>query len=107
MRYTFKVANMRKEADFVLYPYNGGDEIILQSDHRIARVNLRTGEGVINAKNKNYSCFADLIFNTLTFTLPQNIKTAIQSKLWHNDGKMEAIAGGVVLIEHKQLFSKQ
>jgi hypothetical protein len=106
MRYSFKVANMRKEQDFILYPYSGGDEIVLQSNQRIARVNLRTGEGIINSKNKNYSCFADLVLNPLKMNLPEHIKTSIQSRLWHNNGKTESVAGGAVIIEHKPLFSK-
>ena len=42
-----KVANMRNVQNFTVYPYDGGDEIKIQSDKRIASINIRTGEGKI------------------------------------------------------------
>ena len=102
--YTFKTANMKKEQSFTLYPYTGGDYIYLQSDKRFSRFNLRTGEGVINATNRNYSNSIHLQMEPLKATLPEDIKLAIQAHLWHNNGK-DGNIGGVMSFENKQLFS--
>ena len=102
--YTFKTANMKKEQDFTLYPYDGGDYIYLQSDKRFSRFNLRTGEGIINATNRNYANSIYLQMEPLKATLPEDIKIAIQAKLWHNAGK-EGNINGVLFFENKELFS--
>jgi hypothetical protein len=100
-----KVGNMKKEQSFILYPYSGGDTIYLQSDKRWITVNLRTGKGHINDKNKNYPRSTDLIFNAIEIELPETIKTELQGHLWHNKGKDGNISG-VVFFENKELFSK-
>lgn len=102
--YTFKVANMKKEQSFTLYPYDGGDYIYLQSDKRFSKFNLRTGEGMINAKNRNYANSIHLQLEPIKCTLPEEIKTKIQSFLWHNDGKDGNISG-VIYFENKPLFT--
>lgn len=102
--YTFKVANMKKEQSFTLYPYTGGDYIYLQSDKRFSRFNLRTGEGVINATNRNYSNYIHLAMEPLKCQLPEDIKIKIQGYLWHNEGKQGNI-NNVVFFENKPLFS--
>jgi len=104
--YKFKVANMKKEQDFTLYPYSGGDFIYLQSDKRFARVNLRSGEGFINGTNKNYANSISLQINPVKFQLPEDIKISIQSFLWGNDGKDGNISG-ICFFENKPLFSVQ
>jgi hypothetical protein len=100
-----KVANMRKEQDFILYPYSGGDTIHLQSDGRFAQVNLRTGAGIIDSKNHNYPNSITLALSHLKFELPEPVKTELQAYLWHNDGK-EGNIKGVMFFENQQLFSK-
>lgn len=102
--YKMKVANMRNEQDFILYPYDGSDSIILQSDKRICRVNLKTGEGVINAKNVNYPCFAVMQMSRLKMQLPENIKAEIQAFLWHNEGQ-DGHFKNVMSWENKELFT--
>jgi len=102
--YTFKVANMRKEQEFTLYPYTGGDIIHLQSDKRFMQVNLRTGEALINGNNQNYANSMSLVLNPIRCELPKDIKTAIQSYLWHNEGK-DGNINGVCSYENKELFS--
>ena len=82
-----KVANMRKPQEFLLYPYKGGDEIILQSNKRIIRLNLRTGKAVINQKNRENCGFPDLVMNPFTFEFPKNELTEIKKHLWENEGK--------------------
>lgn len=103
-RFKFKAANLRVEQDFILYPYSGGDFIYLQSDKRFCKVNLRTGEGIINAKNENYANSVKMQMNPLPFTLPEDIKISIQSYLWHNEGK-DGNINGVVHYDNKALFS--
>jgi hypothetical protein len=99
-----KVANMVKDQEFTLYPYDGTDFIILQSDKRICRVNLRTGQGVINAKNVNYPCFITMQINPLKMQLPEDIKIKIQSFLWHNNGQ-EGNFKNVLSWDNKELFT--
>ena len=100
-----KVANMKKEQDFTLYPYDGGDTILLQSDKRFARVNLKTGEGFINSTNKNYANSIALAMSPLPFTLPKEIKLRIQEHLWNKSGTQEEF-GGALQYENKTLFSQ-
>lgn len=102
--YTFKVANMKKAQEFTLYPYSGGDFIYLQSDKRFSRFNLRTGEGIINATNRNYANSIHLQIEPVKCYLPDNIKTEIQGFLWHNEGKDGNISN-VLHFENKPLFS--
>lgn len=103
--YQFKVANMRNEQSFILYPYDGGDYIYLQSDKRFAQVNLRSGVGIINAKNENYANSIKLYMNPLPFTLPEETKIKIQGYLWRNEGKDGNISG-IMFYENKELFSE-
>jgi hypothetical protein len=42
-----KLGNARKAQDFTIYPYNGGGTFTLQSDTRIARVDM-TGKGTVS-----------------------------------------------------------
>jgi hypothetical protein len=43
-----KVANMRAEQEFTLYPYAGGEIVHLQSDKRWVELNLKSGEGKVS-----------------------------------------------------------
>lgn len=104
--YTFKVANMKKEQDFTLYPYTGGDYIYLQSDKRFMQANLRTGKAIINAKNRNYANSIYLQMEPLACELPEAIKLEIQSFLWHNEGK-DGKLGNVLSWENKELFTPE
>lgn len=100
-----KVANMRKEQDFILYPYSGGDTILLQSEGRFAQVNLKTGFGIIDSKNHNYPNSITLTMSHVPFQLPEDIKTDIQAYLWHNNGQ-DGNLSGVCSFENKELFSQ-
>lgn len=46
---TAKLGNMRKAAEFTLYPGDDPTAIIIQSDKRIAQINVETGEGVLSS----------------------------------------------------------
>jgi len=102
--YKLKLANMRTEQEFVLYPYNGGDYISIQSDKRFAQLNLRTGRGIIDGKNRNYSNSITLRMYPLPFTMPTDTLKEIQGYLWHNSGVQEVVKS-VLFIENKELFS--
>lgn len=103
--FEFKTGNMVKPQQFILYPYNGGDIIYLQSDKRFIKADLRTGNAIMNAKGCDYPNSVKLALNPLKCTLPEDIKTAIQGYLWHNEGKQGNISG-VVFYDNKELFSK-
>lgn len=94
---------MRKEQDFILYPYTGGDLINLQSNKRFIQANLRTGEALINGDNRNYANSMSIVLNPVRCQLPDDIKTAIQSYLWHNKGK-DGDINGFLSYENKELF---
>jgi hypothetical protein len=98
-----KLANMRKEQDFTIYPYKGGDTIYLQSDKRWITANLRTGAAKINNKNKDYATSMDLLFNAIDTQLPAEAVTALQGFLWHNEGKNGGCS--VIQWENKELFA--
>lgn len=99
------VGNMRKVQQFTLYPYTGGDKIILQSDKRFAEVNLRTGAGRMNKENRNYNGYASLMLGTVNIQLTDEAIQSIQEYLWRMDGA----DGGNSCISwaNKPLFSEQ
>ena len=101
-----KVANMRNVQNFTVYPYDGGDEIKIQSDKRIASINIRTGEGKINRKNEqNGAYFIHLQMGVIKFKIDEEIKIAFQKYFWENEGKDGG--GKVIKWEEKELFSKK
>lgn len=52
----FKFEGMRKEQDFIIYPCSTTDEtILLQSDKRLARVEIATGKAILSQGGRNYS----------------------------------------------------
>lgn len=106
-KYVMKVANMRKEQSFTLYPYTGGDEIFLQSDSRWIEANLRSGEAKILASNQNYpNRWSMMAKGHIAFKLPEETLKEIQSFLWHNEGKDGKI-GNVLSWANKPLFSEK
>lgn len=101
---TLKVANMKKEDSFTLYPYSGGDEIFLQSGKRWIEVNIRTGRGVIIAKGVNYpNRWKMLQVGKIDFVLPSEALASLQEHLWNNSG-LQGVGTGLVF-ENKELFS--
>ena len=103
--FTFKVANMRKEQRFILYPYNGGETIFLQSDKRMIQLSLKTGNGLINRTNKNYANTISIAQDPVRVELPNDVLVEIQKHLWENNGK-DGSLGGFISFENKELFSK-
>lgn len=99
-RFFMKVANMRKEQDFILYPYNGDDKICIQSDGRFAIVSLSTGRGIIDSKNHNYPNSITLTRSNISFEMPENILNDIKEYLKINSGIQKEF--GILNIENKE-----
>jgi hypothetical protein len=97
---------MRGEAqDFTLYPYNGGDTIVIQSDKRIAQINLKTGETILSKQVQGGAYFMHLnaFLGATVCQFPKDELIKIQEYLWNNAG--EKIHGGILITEDKPLFS--
>lgn len=99
-----KVANMKKEADFVLYPYDGGEKIYLQSEKRWIEANIKTGAAKIIKKGVEYANSWKMAFiGHIDFELPAEAVASIQNHLWNNSG----LQGSTVMkYENKELFSE-
>lgn len=76
---TLKVANMRKEQEFTVYP-NGTSQthILLQSDKRVARLNKETGEFEITKNNYNYPIFGMLQVDSVKVEISEELKQEIK-----------------------------
>lgn len=59
---TCKLGNMRKPAEFVLYPQKADapDEVIIQADKRIAKVNMATGKAMLSSGKGGHQGFMAL-----------------------------------------------
>jgi hypothetical protein len=59
---TAKLGNMRKAASFTVYPQGTGsaDEAIIQSDKRIAKINLNNGHGLLSDGKGGHQGFLKL-----------------------------------------------
>ena len=104
-QFKLKFTGMRKEQDFLIYPYSGGDDVLLQSDTRICRLNLKTGETLLSKAHSNGSYGHDLHpFRGAYFVqIDQSKLIEIQGYLWNNAGITTDNA--VLSIENKELFS--
>ena len=102
---TLKLANMRNEQDFTIYPYSGGDLITIQSSKRIARLNIKDGKSSINKKNEQGGAyFVHLQMDCIEFVLNQSIIQVFQKYFWENQGQQGG--GNVIKWDNKELFSK-
>jgi hypothetical protein len=53
-----QTAGMRKPQRFIVYPMqDSGTQITVQSDHRIGRIDVATGRGVMSAHRAQYANF--------------------------------------------------
>ena len=100
-----KLANMRSEQNFTIYPYTGGDNIMLQSDKRFAILDIRKGIGKINPKNQQNGAYSvHLAFSSIPFEVSEEVKIAFQKYFWENEGKMGG--GPIVKWNNEELFNK-
>ena len=52
----FKFEGMKKEQDFIIYPCSAtDDQVLLQSDKRIIRVELSTGKAILSKGGRCYA----------------------------------------------------
>lgn len=57
-----KIGNMRKAADFIVYPAaDGQTDLTIQSDTRIARFDIATGRGLVSKARSNGAYFMHLL----------------------------------------------
>jgi hypothetical protein len=105
---SLKFGNMKgSPQNFILYPYDGGDDIIIQSDKRIARINLRTGATILSKQCQNGAYFMHLnsFMGAIECQFPQDELIKLQEYLWNNSGEKKH--GGFLITEDKELFSKK
>jgi hypothetical protein len=100
---TAKLANMKKSADFTIYPYSGGDTISIQSDKRFCEINIRTGEGKINKKGVNYANNWVMTLDPLFFAVESEIIIELKKYFWENEGANGG--GSLISWENKPLYS--
>lgn len=58
MSFTMKLGKMKKAESFTTYPIqkgDNGDKVYLQSSHRWAELNTRTGEIILSARRAQYA----------------------------------------------------
>lgn len=103
--FEMKLPGMKKAQEFTIYPYDGGDFVVLQSATRITKVNLRTGEAILSKAHSNGSYFHDLlsIRGATAVTVPSETLVELQKYLWENSGRQ---SNGVIMIDNQELFSK-
>lgn len=102
---SIQFSGMRKPQRFILYPYDGGETLLIQSDTRIGRVTLRTGKTLLSAPRQGGAYGVHLSMpSAKVVDMPAEALTEIQGYLWHNEGK-EGNIGGVITYEVKELFS--
>ena len=56
----WKFPSRRKEERFVALPEDSEGDVVIQSDKSIASINLKTGEGMLNAKGSGSKYFVHL-----------------------------------------------
>lgn len=56
-----KLGNARKPEEFTIYPYNGNEQFTVQSDKRIAQVDM-TGKGIVSNPHAGGAYFHHLVF---------------------------------------------
>jgi hypothetical protein len=100
---TAKLANMKKAADFTIYPYNGGDIIMIQSKKRFCQINIRTGEAVINKKGCDYANSIKVQLDPLFFVVESEIIIELKKYFWENEGANGG--GSLISWENKPLYS--
>jgi hypothetical protein len=110
MSFDMKIKGMRKSQEFVVYPISSeskNSEITIQSDKRIARLNLETGKGRISENHRNGAFFVHFSFDKLTdFELSpidlQTLKLQIFTTSSPNAGKEE---NGIVSSDNSGAFN--
>jgi hypothetical protein len=95
LSFDMKVEGMKLPQDFIVYPMNAGDTSIkIQSDKRFGRLNLSTGEGIMNKKNVNNASSIHLSRgDNMTFKLTSSQLSSLKSAIKSTGGKSVGNAG--------------
>lgn len=93
---TCKLGNMRKAVEFTIYPRDAGNPVVqIQSDSRIAQINLETGKGVLSKGRPGGAYNIDLlaIRGATAIEVPQQVIDDIKAQGEYKVG--EHLGGGV------------
>ena len=62
-RLDLKLGSMRKAQDFIVYPASRdeGSKVLIQSDKRIAQIDIETGEGMLSDGRASHPGFIELM----------------------------------------------
>jgi len=93
--FDMKVEGMKIPQEFTVYPMNAGDiRIHIQSDKRFGRLNLSTGEGIMNRKNINNAASIHLSRgDNMNFKLTSSQLSALKNAIKATGGKSVGNAG--------------
>lgn len=93
--FDMKAEGMRNAQEFTVYPMKAGDTyIIIQSDKRFGRLNLSTGEGIMNKKNVNNASSIHLSMGERqSFKLTSSQLSALKNAVKGTGGKSVGKAG--------------
>lgn len=97
-----KLGNMRKAQEFIVYPFAEGEvEFKIQSDQRIARINIETGKGVLSKGRSNGAYGIDLmpIRGAMEIDVPAEIAEKLKGLA--PTGKQVQITGAGNIFESK------
>jgi hypothetical protein len=79
-----KLGNMRKAADFVIYPPKSDNPniVTIQSDHRIATIDLTTHKGILSKAIQGGAYFAHLnkFLGATEIEVPQEVIDIIKTQ---------------------------
>lgn len=78
LSFDLKAANMRQAQNFICYKPSNNNKMLVQSEKRVAYIDINTGQGVINAANVNYPNQYHLQANVKPFILT-NVKELMQA----------------------------
>ena len=92
-----KLGNSRKIEDYTIYPYTGNGIFTLQSDKRIAEVNME-GRGVVSNPHANGSYFHHLVFERNPIQLTKDELMTL---------KLTVLGGGELLQHENWLMAEQ
>jgi hypothetical protein len=75
-----KLGNMRKSVDWIIYPQDlkSPFDRIVQSDTRIAKINIETGKGVLSKNCPSGAYFVHLEYDTIPFVCPKEFLNELQ-----------------------------
>jgi len=102
---TGKLGNMRKAVEWVLYPQTADEPhiVIIQSERRIAQVNLTTGLAVLSTGKGGHNGFMHLspALGATSVNVPPEmlaeLKRLISNNVEGNDGEEMVLVGNLLI----------